>query len=410
MQYFNKIKHYYFVLEYKIVAYSSFIFSKLKGSNYKNRTKTRDDISFIRERLSKNSKKRLAIFVAFHHRNLIPESNLNYLNILQRSFFEVIYLHNGILSPKVINDLTNRGCYVICRENEGQDFGAWKDSFELIKFYKLNKDLDWLLFCNDSNFCLGGENAEKFISKLSSKLEKINEIDFISLNCNYQDRLHYQSYFLCFSKVVFESKEFHRFWKRYLPISHRYHAIENGEKKLSTNVLNHFRPSIIFTSHKLAEKISLNLNNDNFTILGNLPRELFYLEDLLNITKKNKRKIFNAKISIKRIISSLESYNQSHVFALLNIIFLDSPFLKKDIVRQGLFSYCQIYDILKFNELKIKKSLQEEIINALLIAGTSYSYIEDERIRYRKAILTDGTHYNYRDIRLLKEQLKNNIK
>ena len=45
MQYFNKIKHYYFVLEYKIVAYSSFIFSKLKGSNYKSRTKKRVGLS-----------------------------------------------------------------------------------------------------------------------------------------------------------------------------------------------------------------------------------------------------------------------------------------------------------------------------------------------------------------------------
>ena len=135
------------------------------------------------------------------------------------------------------------------RENIGQDFGAWKDSFELIKFYKLNIDLDWLLFCNDSNFCLGGDNSDKFISKLSSKLEKINEIDFISLNCNYERRLHYQSYFLCFSKVVFQNKKFQKFWKRYLPISHRFHAIENGEKKLSSKVLSSFRPSVIFTSH-----------------------------------------------------------------------------------------------------------------------------------------------------------------
>ena len=299
MKYFNKIKHYYFVLEYKIVAYSSFIFSKLKGSNYKSRTKKRDDISFIRERLSKNSKKRLAIFVAFHHRNLIPESNLNYLNVLQRSFFEIIYIHNGILSREVKNELTNRGCYVISRENIGQDFGAWKDAFALIKYYKLDKDLNWLLFCNDSNFCLGGENANRFISKLSNKLEKINEIDFISLNCNYERRLHYQSYFLCFSKIVFQNQEFQKFWKKYKPLSHRFHAIENGEKKLSSKVLNYFRPCVIFTSHNLAEKMSLDLNNDAVTVLGNLPRELFYLEDLLNIKKKKKKDIINARISIK---------------------------------------------------------------------------------------------------------------
>mgnify|MGYP001216989122 CR=1 FL=1 len=404
MQYFNRIKHYYYVLEYKIVAYASFVFSKLKGSNYKSRTKTRDDISFIRERLSKNRKKRLAIFVAFHHRNLIPESNFNYLNILQSCSFEIIYIHNGILSQKVINQLTNKGCYVICRENIGQDFGAWKDGFALIKYYKLDKDLNWLLFCNDSNFCLGGENANKFISKLSNKLEKINEIDFISLNCNYERRLHYQSYFLCFSKIVFQNQEFQKFWKKYIPLSHRFHAIENGEKKLSSKVLNYFRPSVIFTSHNLAEKISLDLNNDAVTVLGNLPKELFYLEDLLNIKKKKKKDIINARISIKRIISSLENYNQSHVFALLNIIFLDSPFLKKDVVRQGLFSYCQIYDLLKFDNLHINKKLQEEIINFLQRGGTSYSYIEDRRMQYRRGISPDGINFNYKDVKLIREK------
>lgn len=391
----------YYRLEYKITAYLSFIIAKLKGSNYKSRTKIRGDISFLKERLSKNKKKRLAIFVAFHNRNLIPESNLNYLNILKKSFFEIVYVHNGILSQKVIDQLTDRGCYVICRENIGQDFGAWKDSFELIRNYKLTNDLNWLLFCNDSNFCLGGINADKFVSKLMDNLEKINEFDFISLNCNYERRLHYQSYFLCFSKVILQNQEFQKFWKRYLPISNRFHAIENGEKELSRKVLNYFRPSVIYTSYKLFESISLNLNDKDAPLFGNLPKNLFYLEDLLSTDKDA---YLNAKI-IKRIIGSLESYNQSHVFALLNIIYLDSPFLKKDVIRQGIYSYCQIDDVIKLNKLGINQKLHQEIINSFLRGGTSYSYIEDKRMAYRKGIPLDGINYSYQEeTKLLKEK------
>ena len=90
----------YFRLEYKIIAYLSFIFAKLNGSNFKSRTKNRSDINFLKERLTKNKKKRLAIFVAYHNKNLIPESNINYLNILKKTFFETIYVHNGTLSKK----------------------------------------------------------------------------------------------------------------------------------------------------------------------------------------------------------------------------------------------------------------------------------------------------------------------
>ncbi len=392
----------YFRLEYKIIAYLSFIFAKLNGSNFKSRTKNRSDINFLKERLTKNKKKRLAIFVAYHNKNLIPESNINYLNILKKTFFETIYVHNGTLSKKVINELTNRGCYVICRKNIGQDFGAWKDCFALINQYKLTSDLNWLLFCNDSNFCLGGINSEKFISKLTDNLERENEFDFISLNCNYERRLHYQSYFLCFSKIVFQNQKFQNFWKRYLPLNHRFHAIENGEKKLSRKVLNYFKPRIIYKSHKLAESISLNIKNGDITLLGNLPKGLVYLENLLDIENDSSTSV---RIAIKRIISSLESFNQSHVFALLNIIFLDSPFLKKDVIRQGVFSYCQIYDVIKLNFLDINQNLQEEIINFLERGGTAYSFYEDKRMAYRKGIPLRGINYEYQiESQLLREK------
>ena len=406
MKFLNKkyIEFIYYRLEYKLEAYLSFIFAKLKGSNFKSRTKNRGDINFLKERLTKNDKKRLAIFVAFHNPNSIPESNLNYLHILKKSFFETIYVHNGILSKKVIKELTDRECYVICRENIGQDFGAWKDCFALINYYKLTTNLNWLLFCNDSNFCLGGTNSEKFISKFKDTLERRNEFDFISLNCNYERRLHYQSYFLCFSKIVLQNKKFQDFWKRYIPLNHRFHAIENGEKRLSRKVLNKFRPNIIFQSHRLAESIALNTNNDDITLIGNLPIGFVYLEDLFDNEKDN---LLSSRIAIKRIISSLENYNQSHVYGLLNIIFLNSPFLKKDVIRQGVFSFCQIYDLLKLNFLDINQNLQDEVFKFLEMGGTPYSFYEDKRMAYRRGIPSQGKTFESKfETKLLKDKVK----
>ena len=75
----QKILYYfYFRLEYRIEAYLFYIL-KLNGSNFQSRTKNRD-INFLKDRLTKNEKK-ISYLVAFHNPNLIPKSNLNYLNI-----------------------------------------------------------------------------------------------------------------------------------------------------------------------------------------------------------------------------------------------------------------------------------------------------------------------------------------
>ena len=130
----------------------------------------------------------------------------------------------------------------------------------------------------------------------------------------------------------------------------------------------------------------------------------FYLEELIDSENTNHT---IARLELMRIISSLESYNQSHVFALLNIVFLDSPFLKKDLIRQGIFSFCQVYDVLKLNDLEINQDLQEEIINFLQKGGTSYSYIDNKRIAHRKGISVNGIPYNYQqDSQLLKEKTR----
>ena len=368
---------------------------KLQGSTPNKRLRDRNNINFLKDRLAKTNAKRLAIFVGYHNSKKIPESNLNYLDILKKTNFEIIYVHNGNLDQKIKKSLTDMGHFVICRDNVGQDMGAYKDVMLLIENYKLADKLDWILICNDSNFCIGGNNAEKFANRFSNILDADvqDKPDFISLNCNYDRDLHHQSYFLCFSSIVFKNKKFKNFWKNYIPLNHRYWAIEKGEKKLTKKVLSKYKSKIMFTSYELCASCNINLQDQKY-LVDNLPKVLFYL----SLSFEDSEKI---EYETKTIIDSLENYNPSHVFGLLNILFMEYPFLKKDVVRQGTFSFSQIFDVLHTTSLSIKEDLRNEIMDSLLKGGTSYSYRGSPKKAFQKGITPEGFTYDYHYISLL---------
>lgn len=399
------LKFYSYLLrvEYSLTAWISFIFLKLKGTNYKKRLKDIKDINILRGKLDYYNQKRLAIFVAYHSSHKIPQSNINHLSILKESLFEIVYVHNGYLEEKVKNDLKKKGCYVICRENIGQDFGAWKDTILLLEEYKITSNLEWLLLCNDSNFCVGGKNAISFKEKFKKFLSiKNSQFDFICLNCNYEGKEHYQSYFLCLSKVIIRNNKFKHFWKTYIPLNNRYYAIKNGEKKFSQLILHNFKPKIIFSSDQLCLRMKENFIPNYNYISHLLPQNLFFLEACFIFdNSKEKQKI---NLVITKLINSLEKYNPSHVFGLLNIIFLESPFLKKDIVRMGVFEINQIDKLLNSNQLKITKKLKNEIIKFLINEGNPYKYLKFRRAAVRKGIPVSKNLYEYLPI---SKELKN---
>jgi len=396
---------FYFRSEYALEAYIAFAVQKLKGSNYLKRTKNRPNIEYLKRKIEQNNKKRLAIFVAFHSPSKISQSNINYIDILNKCSFNIVYIINGKLNSEVLEELNKLGCYVICRENVGQDFGAYKDGIALLKKYKITDNLKWLLLCNDSNFCLGGKNSDDFIERFSETLISKEKADFISLNCNYERRLHYQSYFLCLSNRILQQKSFNNFWKNYIPLNNRYHAIRSGEKKFTIKVLNKFRPKTIFTSHELGGKILSNKEYDYNLALRNLPKSLFFYVGAFDNKLENKQ---NAQFSILQLLDSLESYNPSHVFGLLNIIYLNSPFLKKDVMRQGIFSYNQIYEMLKFEKLNIEENLMTETMDLLMRGGTAYSYMESKRTAIRRGIAVGGGAYeDHSETKILRNNLNN---
>lgn len=393
------IKLYGFILrlEYYINSYISYFFDHLKGSNYKKRIKFISNFDTLISRVSIQNNNRVAIFTAFHSSSEIPASNINYLKILKNSFFNIIYVHNGPLDVNAKQTLIDQDCLIICRENIGQDFGAWKDIICLLEENKLLNKLGWLLLCNDSNFCLGGNNSLEFNNKLKDTLNiKNKRFDFISLNCNFEGLMHYQSYFLCLAKEIIIDVEFKNFWENYIPLNNRYHAIKQGELKFSSQVLNKYRPKVLLTSHELCESMQKGLLNDYESISNLLPKNLFYLESCFELFNPKKPKKITQGISL--LINSLESYNPSHVFGLLNIIYLKSPFLKKDVTRMGVFSINQIHELINTSNLDIDNNLKNEIIKFLINQGTPNSYRSSRRMAVKKGIPIFQELYEYLSI------------
>ena len=83
----------------------------------------------------------------------------------------------------------------------------------------------------------------------------------------------------------------------------------------------------MFTSYELNENIKDKLPIDYKYLFKLLPNNLFFLKVLFKKKSSNSNK--NIYLSTSQLISSLENYNPSHVFGLLNIIYLNSPFEKR---------------------------------------------------------------------------------
>ena len=327
-----------------------------------------------------SAKNRLCLFVAYHEDDEIPASNLNYIESLYACGFKILYIHNGPLSGPAIDSLKPLCEQVISRSNIGQDFGAWKDGYIYCQENQLLANTEWLLLCNDSNHFLGGNHARTFINAFNRELSNAN-CELIALNKNYEIWQHYQSYFLCFNSRVFTMKRFDQFWKQYLPLNNRFHAIEKGEIALTRNIIGSASASILFDSPKLFQAI-LECSSPAEDILQYLPKNS--LSSLRNPWEDLNQPI--NKVYMQQILAYLDSHNPGHAYALLWVKFLKSPFLKKDLYRQGVFTLPQIASMLNNEDIEGGPEFLEQILNNYSAGGSHVSYINYPREAYAKGI------------------------
>jgi len=363
-------------IEYFVKASFQYYLHLLLGGTPYSRLKHYSNKIFAPTSAPKAS--RLALFVAYHPGRKVPLSNVNYLKALRECGFQIFYIHNGRLPDDVIDSLGDYCDRVFCRQNIGQDFGAWKDAYLFCLAEGLLSDADWLLMCNDSNFFLAGPRGEHFVEKFRRELES-NRVELIALNKNYELWQHYQSYFLCFSRSVFRSSSFDDFWRKYRPLTHRYHAINKGEIALTRRVLGGVSAKVIYESTGLAEVLSEACTKpEEFYSL--LPQNAMYLCEKVAGT------VPLSSFRIQQVLALLDCHNPAHAYALLFVRYLWSPFLKKDLLRQGVYSLPQIAFVLSLISLERESDLWREIIGSYERAGRHTSYIRYPKDAFRQGI------------------------
>ncbi len=357
--------------------------------------------------------RRLAIFAAFHGPE-VSFSNLAYLRSLQAVGFQVVYLHNGPLSAATVEKLEPLCAAVLERPNLGQDWGCFKDGFLNLRRYGWLDNIEWLLFCNDSVHFLGDQVGAQFARRLHNELETMPE-PLLALNENLQLWQHLQSFFVAVRPEVFNSARFIQFWKDYLPLSHRYHAINKGEVRWSLRVLNNYPRRVLYSPTALFEYASRAYEDEDWLgisrllipkccgsvvdgLRSHLAEEIGADEDRHKIPRSGGR--FTTSYvywdQLMALMGILESTNTSHSCALMFCGLLESPFLKKDICRHNTYTLSQVKQFLEYHfsnnceESPESRELCSEILGSYISQGTLVSYLFRPRIAFRKGLMYRG--------------------
>lgn len=378
----------YYMLEHSLHARCSYALHRLQGGTPRTRLLKHSAFNW-KARLPPTGSRldRHAIFVAYHPGQVVPESNVNYLKSLVNCGFQITYIHNGPLEAALREPIEQFCTQIICRENIGQDFGAWKD-WLLDGFHQHRFDhVKWLLLCNDSNFFLAN-NAHAFEKDFTAALSEDN-IDLIALNKNLEYTPHYQSYFICYHRSLFSRPDFVKFWDQYRPLSNRYHAINKGEIQLTTQITQSARSKLLYNWPDLYLQLS-HLAPKRAEFYIQLPKGCMYLSQ--HSPEHDLTDTVISKLELQKAFMILELHNPSHALALLFVKYCNSPFLKKDIVKHGCYSLTQIAELLTSINTKKNSRAWNEILNFYMLANNS-SFINNPKQAYEQAIPINGKRF-----------------
>jgi len=290
----------------------------------------------IKESLAKY--KRIAIV------NIYPNQySLNFITNLLHGFFKnkfyIIVVSNKILSSEQKNTLLINCHILIQRPNIGRDIGAYRLGLKYVQNKNLLKNIDHLVFANDSLFY----NSKTFniINDLMSKAR-----DFSALFENHELQRHFQSFFLVFSKKILCSIDFIKFFNNYVPFSSRTHCIENFEKKLSKIFLNNkkYEIFVLFNSKYFFERLNkiLNVSKKKLSFIN-------ILENTLIFNKIIKTKKLFHYLPIK-LADVMEKTNSTHSLSMILNYLFNCP-IKRDLSLRGSVSpsfisfYCSGFSV-----------------------------------------------------------------
>ena len=275
------------------------------------------------------------------------------ISTLQRIRVAVVLVSNRELHGDDVSDLRSLCVAVIERTNIGRDFGAYQTGYNYVRetFSSRLNDPDSpkkIIFMNDTVVYF----STRFGQMVTSILEK--DCDFFGATGSYESGLHISSYFFGFSSRSFIDASVQDFWRRYRPISSRHHAIRQGEIGLSQMMIKRgYTPFLSFSHLEIAKLLMTdNIDNDIFAFIS-LPtrRDLsnHYKDNSLGFLSSGKT-VSNGMQTIlpldygSRSAMDLTTLNyclstRSHIhhFNLLLLIYMEFPFLKRDLVKKDIY-------------------------------------------------------------------------
>lgn len=208
---------------YFLKLYKEMLLCFDKGNIYQDKIL----LNNINSEITKNI---LIIFSHYDKDNIIDDYVVHYLKELKKLKCDILFVST---SENMIKSETNKIsslCFqVIIKQNIGYDFGSWRTGIEIM-FNKLDQ-YGQLILCNDSVYTPLFDLNDMF-----KQME--GKFDFWGITDNYQNKHHIQSYFMVFSKKIFQEKYFSDFWKNIKVFKYKESIIRNYEIGLTKLIRN----------------------------------------------------------------------------------------------------------------------------------------------------------------------------
>jgi hypothetical protein len=315
---------------------------------------------------------RIAVFIAYSKR--LTLSSRAYLEALKKAGFSVVYINNDTTDEESLSSISDLSWRVFNRRNIGRDFGGFKDGILLLLEEGHLQRCQLLCVVNDSMQFIPGRNADALVRSVEEFAASDRKALFSHIS--HQIQTHYQSYFQVLKPDVFLSSQFIRFWKNYLPLSHRGHCIYKGEIELSQQVYRRFNPvETLYTSDKLLEAIEMSCQGKEGVPAGDVLRLMpspartsqmkkigYSLNQLMVKSEKNGQL---SRVELYSIPDLIENGNPSHIAAFLYPFYLHCPFVKHDLGTAGSYTMAQAISLFKEALLDSMGEARQQEIKAL---------------------------------------------
>lgn len=145
--------------------------------------------------------KRLAIFAFYNGKGHINDYVVTYLEYLKEVSDSIIFVADNEPNIKELSKIYPLVSHIESYHHGEYDFGSYKIGFNYAKKHYLLDDVDEIILCNDSCFCV--DSLKPAFDKMDTK-----SCDFWSMTASNEYELHLQSFFLVVKKNLFSSELF----------------------------------------------------------------------------------------------------------------------------------------------------------------------------------------------------------